>query len=126
MTNKAQLIEMFGKNVANTVLSFRSKSMKRSPSSVSFVDKKPAFYVNDGGTLHGYVVDLETGKVLHEKYCGSGDTVMCHLGDMFAVGQQAAGNIAVMYVETAWNGRNHSWFLTVVSSCLTKQIGSAS
>jgi hypothetical protein len=117
------LIEALGNQVALTVKGFAKKgSMKRLPSVVRFTETKPQFHLGAGSLLYAYVIDIASGKVLADKYCGSCDSVIHYGNEHFSEGQRSQSGIAVMYVESYYNGRNHSWDLTVISEDICKQI----
>jgi len=119
---KADLVRALGSNLATTVLGFRRKdSYRRLPSSVAFARQKPTFYLNDGGTLDSYAVNLATGEVLGERYCGSQDTA-CNHPEQFAGFDATPQDHALVFVETFCNGKNTSWMLTVVSPNVPAQI----
>lgn len=120
---KADLERVLGGNVAKTVLTFRDGSlMQRLPRSIEFHDSKPAFCLNDGDTLQGYGIDIETGQILGSHYCGSTDTALHHLAEQFSEGAEVPGNKALVFVQEYWNGRNMSWNVTVVSPNVQKEI----
>src|SRR5512138_2622781 len=120
---KADLKKVLGGNIAKTVLAFRDSSlMQRLPKSVEFHDSKPAFYLNDGDTLQGYGIDIETGQILGSHYCGSTDTALHHTTEQFSEGAEAPMNKALVFVREYWNGRNMSWNVTVVSPNVQKEI----
>ena len=119
---KADLEVALGKDLTKTVWGLRNAQWKRCPSSLSFTDVKPAFYLNDGGTLRAYGVDLQTGKITGERYCGSADTAIHH-PEQFNETATSPDNHALMFIETYWNGKNTSWSITLVSPNLQKQIG---
>jgi hypothetical protein len=122
INKKIDLETVFGKKVTETVLSFRNASMKRLPTRVEIRADKPEFHLNDGSILRAYGVDLETGEVVKEHYCGSGDSAINH-PEQFTTGQvKLPTNKALMFVECYWNGRNMSWTLTVVSQSVTSQL----
>ena len=115
------LENVLGKQLANTVKSWRGQLMKKLPSSVYFTETKPAFYLDDGSTLKCYAIDLANSKVIGERYCGSADTSIMHK-EQFNETAKAPENFALFFVETYWNGRNMSWSLTVVSPNFIKQL----
>jgi len=121
---KADLEKALGKKLANNLLAVaRNANMKRLPSGVSFVTKKPTFYLGDNGdTLHAYGADLETGAITGEKYCGSADTVLNHFAEQQSEGLEAPEGKAMIFVHSYWNGRNHSWSVTIVSKNFTPQV----
>lgn len=118
----ADLETCLGKGLARDLVERRRTTMMRLPRSVKFVETKPKFYLNDGGTLKAYAVDLVAGRIVAEHFCGSSDTVMNHAGEQLGEGDQAPHNGALVFVETYWNGRNTSWSVTVVSNQITKQV----
>lgn len=120
---KADLENCLGKSLAGQLLKRRSSQMKRVPSWVTFCEQKPSFAVDDNGTLRAYAVNLESGQILNERYCGSGESAINHLDEQFNETATAPFNHALVFVETFWNGRNHSWSVTVVSKNVTKQVG---
>ena len=115
------LENILGKKLAQTVKGFRKTFMKRLPFSVELRETKPAFYLNDGGMLRCFAVNLETNELLGERYCGSADTAIMHK-EQFNETAQAPNNHALMFVETYPSSGNHSWTLTIVSPNITKQI----
>lgn len=118
----ADLDQVFGPSLAKVVKSLRKQFMKRLPFSVHLTDIKPAFYLNDGGMLRCYAVDLSSGQVLGERYCGSADSAIHH-PEQFNETAQAPENHALFFVETYPSSGNHPWVLTVVSPNITKQLG---
>ena len=120
---KEDLVHVFGAKVAATISkSMRRDFMKRNPFSVAITKEKPAFYLDDGGMLRAYAVDLATGKILAEKYCGSADSAIMHEWEQFGKGHKAPGEVAIFFVETYPSSGNHPWNLTVVSNNLIEQI----
>ena len=119
----ADLEVVFGAKLAKTVKGFRRSFMKRLPFSVTLCDVKPAFYLGDNGDmLRCYAVNLETGEVLGERYCGCSDTAIHH-PEQFNETAKAPENHALFFVETYGSSGNHPWTLTVVSPNVTQQIG---
>lgn len=110
-----------GKALAKVIKGFRKDFMKRLPSGIRFTEAKPKFYLDDGGMLRVFAVNLATGEVLGERYMGSGDTA-ANNPSQFDEGHQAPENHALMFVETYPSTGNHPWYLTVVSPNVVKQI----
>ena len=61
------LENVLGKQLANTVKSWRGQLMKKLPSSVYFTETKPAFYLDDGSTLKCYAIDLAPKEQARKK-----------------------------------------------------------
>ena len=119
----ADLEVIFGAKLAKTVKGFRRSFMKRLPFSVDLCEVKPAFYLGDNGDmLRCYAVNLETGELLGERYCGSADTAIQH-PEQFNETAKAPENHALFFVNTFGSASNHPWTLTVVSPNITKQLG---
>lgn len=93
------------------------------PRAIYFHDTKPEFYLDNGDVLHGYGVDLVTGKVLGSHYCGSGCSTIHHRAEQLSSGAQAPNGRALMFVHEYWNGKNMSWTVTVVSPNIQREIG---
>ena len=113
---KADLEQVLGKKLAANLLSrARSAHMKRLPYDVTFAKTKPQFFLGDNGdTLTAYGADLASGEILGEKYCGSADTILNHFTEQQGEGIEAPSGKAMIFVHSYWNGRNHSWSVTVV------------
>lgn len=123
ITKKADLELVLGKKLASHFLQqARKPSMKLLPHSVTFCKTKPSFALNDEGTLHAYAVDLKAGQVIQSAYCGGGRSVENNMKVQLGEGGQAPDGYAMIFVETMWNGRNMSWFMTIVSNDLQQQI----
>lgn len=119
---KADLERVLGSGLAKTVMGLRGASMKRLPTYVTFKTAKPSFALSDGDTLSAYAVNLATGEISREKYCGSGDSYLHHRKEQDSEGFVPPKGTALLFIQTYWNGRNTSWNLYVVSEELTKQI----
>jgi len=118
---KADIETIFGKKMAGVVLGFRKPSWKKTPMSVSIVEVKPVFYVDDGGGLFCYAVNLETGAILGERYCGSGNSSINH-PEQFDATAKAPDNHALIFIERYQSSGNCPWTVTVVSPNMTRQI----
>lgn len=119
------LAECLGAPIAKLVKTQMRKGdyWKRLPQSVTFRETKPAFYLNDGDTLHAYLVDLNKGEVVGSVYCGSSDTAIHHGKEQFSEGQTGQDGFAVFFVETYYAGNGKTaWAVTVVSPNIQKQI----
>jgi len=112
---------IFGLKLTTTVKTMRRSFMKRLPFSVRLTDTKPAFYLDDGGMLRCYAVNLVSGEIIGERYCGSADTAINHK-EQFNETAKAPENHALFFVETYPSSKNHPWVLTVVSPNITSQI----
>ena len=121
---KADLEKALGKTLANNLLNAaRTGHMKKLPYDVTFTNKKPQFCLGDNGdTLTAYGVDLASGTVTGEKYCGCADTILNHFAEQQVEGLQAPDGKAMVFVHSYWNGRNHSWNVTVVSNNFVPQV----
>nr|BFD64814.1 hypothetical protein BdHM001_34950 [Bdellovibrio sp. HM001] len=115
---KADLVSVLGEKLATALIkSFRGDSnlVKRLPRVVHIVNSKPSFAVNDNGSLTAYRANLNTLEIEDSHYCGSGDSTLNNLEAQLSVGGVPQRGNIVMFCETYWNGRNHSWTLTVVA-----------
>jgi hypothetical protein len=121
--NKQDFLQTLGKPLGEAILALRRPSQKRLPHSITFTDKKPSFALDDSGTLNAYAFEIATGKLLGEKYCGSNASIMNMSQYILGEGATAPDQCALVFIETMWNGRNMSWFVTVVSDNVTKQVG---
>lgn len=121
---KADLEKALGKKLANNLIKVaRSPQMKRLPSGVQFRKQKPQFCLGDNGdTLHAYGADISTGEITGEVYCGSADTILNHFHQQQSEGLEAPEGKAIIFVHSYWNGRNHSWSVTVVSNNFVAQV----
>jgi len=117
----ADLEAVFGTKVAKVVKGFRKSFMKVLPSTIMLTETKPAFYLNDGGMLWCYALNLDTGEILGSRYCGSGDSAV-NSPEQFNETAKAPGNHALLFVETYPSTANHPWTLTVVSPDITQQL----
>ena len=111
-----------GKTLSKNVLKFGGGTKTKKPSSVTFTEKKPIFYLNEGSTLHAYAIDLTTVEILGGHYCGSSDTTIHHQPEQLGEGYKAPKNNAIMFIEYYWNGKNMGWELTIVSDNIQKQL----
>jgi hypothetical protein len=118
----ADLEKVFGKKLTKTVKGFRKAYMKRTPFSVTLTEVKPSFALGDGDMLRCYAVNLTTGEVIGERYCGSGASEMNH-PELFNETAKAPENHALIFVESYASSSNHPWTITVVSPNITKQLG---
>lgn len=119
----ADLEQALGKTLARNILAWAKtqSGIMRKPRSVRFVSVKPEFHLNDGDTLNALAVDLSTGTILGDRYCGSGDSAINH-PEQFDSTYKAPQDKAMLFIRAYWNGVNHSWVITVVSENVTKQI----
>jgi hypothetical protein len=121
--NKADLENVLGKKLADNLLKAAKKpSMKRVPMSVYFKSEKPKFYVDDGGSLYAYAVNLETSEIMKEHYCGSGNSSINHQVEQFSEGYSAPEKTAVIFVERFQSSSNCAWIVTVVSNNFVKAV----
>lgn len=116
----AEVVAIVGERFAKTLLKLRKGSWTRLPYSIIHSTKKPSFGLNDGGTLHCYLVDLTTMEVAAEHYGGSADTILNHKKEQLSEGATPPEDLAYLFIETSWNGRNMSWFVTVVTTHRTQ------
>lgn len=120
---KADLENVLGKKLAASLLAaVKNGNLKRLPSSVTITNVKPSFHLSDGDTLHAYGADLAANAITGQVYCGSGDTTMHHAAQQLGEGQSAPDGKALIMVHSYWNGRNHSWAVTVVSNNFVPQL----
>ena len=119
---KADVERVLGGDFARSLLKIRTAHMKRLPSTIYFTESKPSFALSDGDVLHAYGVNLKTGEITGERYCGSGDSVMLH-PEQHSEGGEAPSGFALVFVHCYWNGKNMSWAATVVSKDMVRQIG---
>lgn len=120
---KAQLEQILGKTLMNAVLnSMVEKNWRRMPTSITLVAEKPKFYLDDSSGLHAYVVNLETGTILANTYCGSGSSAINYQAEQFSEGGNCPDNHAVVFVERYYAGNKSGWTLTIVSNNFTKQV----
>lgn len=119
---KEDLEKIGGKAFAAMVSKMRKDFMKRWPSSVEIVTEKPAFYLSDGDMLRTFAVDLSTMEIKGERYSGSGDTVLYHVGEQLGEGGVPGlpENGALAFVNTYASAQNHPWTLTVVTKAPEK------
>lgn len=121
---KADLENVLGKKLADLFTKeVRKGFMKRLPYSVTFTKTKPSFHLDDGGILKAYAINLETSELLGEVSCGTGASVINNASLQLSEGYKAPKGHALCFVETTYNGRNHSWFLTIVTDDYTEQLG---
>ncbi|RYF12825.1 MAG: hypothetical protein EOO40_00240 [Deltaproteobacteria bacterium] len=118
----ADLDVLLGKKIAKVIKTFGGGMMKRLPGAVYVVREKPKFYLDDGGTLRAYGLDIAAGKLTGEKYLGCADTAINNMAGQFTEGHHAPAGHAMLFVESFWNGRNHSWTLTIVTDAVAQQI----
>lgn len=119
---KADVLVVLGNTLGVNILNLRRANWKKLPHSIDLTETKPSFGLNDGGTLDSYAVDLKTGEILSNHYCGSADSAVHHKVEQFSEGHTPPDNTAIVFIETCWNGRNTSWFVTVVSPNIVRQI----
>ena len=121
--NNADLDAALGAKLGKAVRGLRNDSQQRLPRRVEFVREKPAFYLNDGSILRAYAIDLVSGTVLGSVSCGTGSgEFRADVALQNSTGQTAPDNHALMFVESFWNGRNHSWALTIVTHNIPQQL----
>ena len=118
---KADVERVLGEKLAANLLKTRTAHMKRTPNSITFCETKPSFALSDGDILHAYGANIETGEITGERFCGSGDSAINH-PEQGAEGYEAKPGYALIFVHAYWNGRNHSWVVTVVCKDLVKQL----
>ena len=127
----ADLENVLGKTIARNFLayltagraSYSGQKLKRVPYSVKFHAVKPSMYLGDYDTLTAYLINLETGLVESEHYCGSFDTAINH-AEQGATGSVSKG-YAVFMVTVHGGGDRLAWSIDAVSSDLVKQIAVA-
>lgn len=78
-------------------------------------------YLGDYDTLTCYVVELATGQIKREHYCGSFDTAINHPEQGQIVNNVPAG-YALFFVTIYGGSDRLSWCLDVVSPDLIKQL----
>lgn len=119
---KSELENILGKTLMTTVLTHCVDSKwRRMPTTIHLLETKPRFHLDDSSGLTAYVVDLTTGNILAEKYCGSGDSTINYANEQLSEGGSVPDNHAVLFVERFWAGNKSGWCLTVVSSNVQKQ-----
>jgi hypothetical protein len=120
----ADMERALGKTLARNLLAWAKKdggSLMNKPRWIEFVAVKPEFHLNDGDTLDALAVDLVTGTIQGQRYCGSGDTAINH-PEQFDATYKAPQDKGMLFIRAYWNGRNTSWTVTVVSENVPKQI----
>jgi len=123
----ADLEKALGKSLARNLLAAaRRGTMQSRPKSVTFTNSKPQITpLDDYGTTHIYGANLKTGEITGSHFAGSYDSILNHANVVMSEGDHAPADHAMLIVQTYWNGRNHSWEVTVVSDNITNQIGAA-
>lgn len=112
---KDELILAAGERLAGVLMRLRKGSWTKYPYSVTLATKKPSFALNDGGTLHCYLLDLTDMSVLAEHYGGSNDSIINHTREQLSEGATPPEDFGYLFIETYWNGRNMGWFATLVT-----------
>jgi hypothetical protein len=121
--NKADLEHILGKKLSNNLLKVAKKpNMKRVPMSVYFKSEKPKFYIDNGGSLYAYAVNLETSEIIKAHYCGSGNSSINHQVEQFSDGYSSPDNAALIFVERFQSSSNCAWIVTVVSNNFIKAV----
>lgn len=111
-----ELVAVAGERFSSILIKLRKPSWTKYPYSVTFASKKPKFGLDDGGMLFCYLVDLHTMTVLADHYCGSSDSVINHAREQLSEGNTPPEGFGYLFIETTYNGRNQSWFVTMVTS----------
>lgn len=111
----ADLEKILGKSLTRNILNWakNQQGLMAKPRRVEVHTIKPEFYLSDGDTLHALAVDLASGDILGERYCGSGDTAINH-PEQFDNTYTAPKDKAMFFIRSYWNGRNHSWIIHCV------------
>lgn len=116
---KADLVSVLGEQLTSDLLrKFRSDStlLKRLPRNVRIVPSKPSFALADSGTLTAFRANIVTQKIEDSHYCGSGESTLNNMSAQLSEGAVPKRGHIIMFCETYWNGRNHSWILTIVAN----------
>lgn len=112
----ADLEKILGKSLAKAILTeCGGGNTQAKPRGVTIYREKPAYYLNDGDTLHFFNVDLAEGKILDRHFGGSADTAINHAREQFAEGVRAIEQDAVLIIRYFWNGKNMSWTIDVIT-----------
>jgi hypothetical protein len=120
---KADLAKVFGKVLSDKICKEFGGGLKQvKPKRVYFHEEKPSFALSSGDTLHAFGVNLKEATITGKKYCGSEDSAFMHQKEQFGEGGCPEDGQALCFVHAYWNGRNHSWTITVVSKNFTKQL----
>lgn len=112
----SDLDAILGAKLAKALIAeVRSDNMQKKPRRVSLYTAKPAYYLNDGDTLHFYRVDVVKGTIEARQYGGSAESAIHH-PEQFAEGQQPSPLVdAVLAVRTYWGGSQTFWEVDVIS-----------
>lgn len=125
----ADLERVLGKVVARSFLAYLKAErearggmkMRRVPYAVSIKAEKGPMYLGDFDTLTAYVVNLRTGEIEGEHYCGSFDSALHH-PEQGAPLTNVPSGYAVFFLTVHGGGNSLSWKLDVVSSDIIGQI----
>lgn len=115
----SDLALVLGKKLAATMIETvrgTEKDTQKKPRRVTFYGAKPAYYLNDGDTLHFYRVDVVTGTITGYHYAGSAESAVNNGPAQFSEGQVPDPMVdAVLAVRKYWGGNQTFWEIDVIS-----------